>query len=166
MTVNVVSGGTPDAATSPATYWPGARLVSSELVPFDTMADMTIAPMPSRLFGSAAMAGSAFSNCAKVTPGSSRMNVGWPPFSPVTLDTIRTPPDCRAPDTVIFLPVIATWMTGSAPAVRVAADVVAACDTAHGARARPVAAAAALTVVMLRFMTNPSRWCLMLSEQS
>src|SRR5260370_41916443 len=68
------------------------------------------------LFWSAVIFGTAARNWLTVTPGSRRINTGDACASPVTVETIRTPPDCKVPPTVIFLPVIVIVITGRLPA--------------------------------------------------
>ncbi len=68
------------------------------------------------LFWSAVIFGTAARNWLTVTPGSRRINTGDACASPVTVETIRTPPDCRVPPTVIFLPVIVIVIVGRLPA--------------------------------------------------
>ena len=83
-------------------------------MPLLACASVTIVAVPSRLFGSlAALLCSRAKNWARVTPGSSRTKIGAPCGSLVTVETIRTPPDCSAPLTVIFFPFIATEIFGS-----------------------------------------------------
>ncbi len=143
--MNVVSGGCPDGARSAATYCPAARVACAELVPLLACGEKTKAPIPSMLFWSAAIFGSAAMNWSRVTPGSSRTRTGEPCASLVTLETIRTPPDCRVPPTVIFLPVIVIVITGRLPAALAA--------TAEAAR---VGAARAALLVRLVRMIGPS----------
>src|SRR5258708_34828045 len=59
---NVVSGGCPDGAMSAATYCPAARVACAELVPLLACGEKTKAPIPSMLFWSAAIFGSAAMN--------------------------------------------------------------------------------------------------------
>src|SRR5690242_5081440 len=102
--------------------------------------------MSATLFGSPC---AALKNWATVTPLLSRMNVGLPAGSPVTVDTTLTPPDWSAPPTVIVFPVIVTVITGKAALgpVRAAGAVWAASAVPPGmARDRP---ATTRTVVML-----------------
>src|SRR5262245_1344314 len=140
-------GGCPDGAKSAAMYCPGARLACADLVPLLACGEKTNDPSPALSFRSAANFGSAAQNSARVTPGSRRTSTGAPCASPLTLDTIRTPPDCKVPPTVIFLPVMVIVIfgkvlaglaadpdasrTGAAPAMPVenAIETVAAIET-------------------------------------
>src|SRR5215469_10527680 len=105
-------GGAPEGARSRATYCPASRVVWTELVPLLAWGVKTMEPMPSMLLGSAASFGRAATNCETVTPGSRRTSAGDACASLVTLETIRTPPDCSSPPTVICLPVIVSVIVG------------------------------------------------------
>src|SRR5690348_6995110 len=114
--------------------------------------------MSAALFGSP---WAALRNWATVTPLLSRMNVGLPAGSPVTVDTTLTPPDWSAPPTVIVFPVIVTVITGRAVLgpVRAAGAVWAASAVPPGmARDRPATTRTA--VMLLRIAGSPFRcWC-------
>src|SRR5690242_18693118 len=111
--------------------------------------------MSATLFGSPC---AALKNWATVTPLLSRMNVGLPAGSPVTVDTILTPPDWSAPPTVIVFPVIFTVITGRAALAPVrAADVVWAASAVPPGMARDRPAAATAAVMLLRIADPPFR---------